>query len=331
MGLINRSVVAVVYDGLCGFEFGVATELFGLARPELDVDWYDFDVVTPDPGPLRALGGLTFDACRDLTRIEQAGTVVLPGWRDPGEEPPAALVDAIRVAHANGARILSICSGVFVIAATGLLDRQPATTHWRYTDRLAAMYPLIDVRPDVLYVDNGTILTSAGSAAGIDLGLHLIRRDFGASVATEVARRLVLPPHRDGGQAQFISAPVPTLTDTSLNDVIEWALGNLASPLTVSDLARHANVAPRTFARRFRAEIGATPHRWLTRQRVALVQQLLETTDASIEEIAQRAGFGSAATLRHHFHRELRTTPVGYRSSFRHPTPAQAPAPNSGT
>lgn len=316
---MQHRVVAVAYDGLCAFEFGVAAELFGLARPELGVDWYEFEVVSLDPGPLRTLGGATLSAPTDLARIETAGTVVLPGWRDPSELPPARLIDSLRVAHARGARLLSICSGVFVLAATGLLDGAAATTHWRYTDRLRAMYPAIDVQPDVLYVDNGSVLTSAGSAAGLDLGLHLIRRDFGHRVASTVARRLVLPPHRDGGQAQFIDTPVTSLADQSLAPTLDWALDHLAEPLRVADLAAHANTSVRTFARRFRNETGMPPHQWLTRQRVLHAQVLLESTDQSIEAVAAACGFGSAATLRHHFERATRTTPTRYRAGFHRP------------
>ncbi|MEM9656624.1 MAG: DJ-1/PfpI family protein, partial [Actinomycetota bacterium] len=192
----NRQVTAVAYDGLCTFEFGVAVELFGLARPELDVDWYRFAVVSVDPGPIGTLAGVQLTAPTDLEQVRTAGTVVLPGWRDPTERPPEDLLNAIVIAHERGARVLSICSGVFVLAATGLLDGRAATTHWRYTDLLRSMYPGIDVQPDVLYVDNGSTLTSAGSAAGLDLGLHLIRRDYCAGVANSVARRLVVPPHR---------------------------------------------------------------------------------------------------------------------------------------
>lgn len=314
--MINKTVVAVAYDGLCTFEFGVATELFGLARPELDVDWYDFDVVSIDEGPLRSLGGLTVSAPTDLAMIENAGTIVIPGWRDPGEEPPQRLRDALVLAHTKGARVMSICSGVFVLAATGLLDGQAATTHWRYTDQLQATYPAIDVQPDVLYIDNGQTLTSAGSAAGLDLGLHLIRNDYGAAVANQVARRLVIPPQRDGGQAQFINAPKPTDTGPAMASTINWALEHLGDSLTVARLAEHAVLSERTFARRFVAEVGQAPHRWLTSQRVLLAQELLETTALSVDSVATACGLGSAANLRHHFERETTTTPSRYRSMF---------------
>lgn len=312
----NRSVVAVAYDGLCAFEFGVATELFGLARPELDVEWYDFAVVSTDPTPLRTLGGVEMHAPTNFEAIEAAGTVVLPGWRDPAEPAPLRLLDAIRSAHTGGARIMSICSGVFVLAATGLLDGKSATTHWRYVKRLQADYPSIDVEPEVLYIDNGSTLTSAGSAAGIDLGLHLIRRDYGPSVANTVARRLVVPPHRDGGQAQYITQPIASEEAPTLSATIDWALEHLREQLTVETLAAHAHMSTRTFTRRFSDATGTTPHRWLTQNRVLRAQELLETTQLTVDEIATRTGLGSAANLRHHFERATQTTPSRFRAAF---------------
>ena len=205
----NRLVVALAYDGLCTFEFGVAVEIFGLDRPEMGADWYRFRVAAADAGPMRAMGGIRVSVDGGLSLLERAGTIIVPGWRGADQPVPAPLVRALRRAHAKGARLLSFCSGVFVLAATGLLDGRRATTHWRYTERLAQAYPRIGVVADVLYVDEGSLLTAAGTAAGIDLSLHLIRRDWGTAAANSVARRLVVPPHRDGGQAQFIEAPVP--------------------------------------------------------------------------------------------------------------------------
>ncbi len=319
-----QQTVAIAYDGLCLFEFGVATELFGLPRPELDMDWYTFRTISIDAGPLTALGGVRLEADHDLDALAGAGTIVIPGWKGPDVEPPPELLDALRTAHARGARIMTICSGVFVLAATGLLDGLEATTHWRYTDDLRARRPAITVVPDVLFVDNGQLLTSAGSAAGLDLGLHLIRRDHGADVANRVARRLVLPPQRDGGQAQFIVRSIDerTATETGIAQTLDWALERLAEPLEVADLAAHAAMSPRTFARRFAADTGTTPHRWLTRQRVIAAQTLLETTDEPIDRVATECGFGSAATLRRHFTALVQTTPTAYRSRFR-----AAPAP----
>lgn len=314
----NLDVVAIAYDGQCMFELGIATELFGLARPELGVPWYRFRVVAATPGPLRTLGGLRVEAAHDLRHVRRAGTIVLPGWMGRDVPPPAPLLAAIRHAHARGARVMSICSGVYVLAAAGLLDGRTATTHWRYTDHLAAAYPDIDVRPNVLFVDHGDVLTSAGSAAGIDLGLHLIRRDHGADVAAAVARRLVVPPQRDGGQAQFIDhARLAASPADALGDTLAWIGRHLADPLTVAHMARHAHQSPRTFARRFVAEVGVTPVQWLVRERVRRAQQLLETTDRSIDEVAALVGFGSAETLRHHFRRIVDTSPSRYRDTFR--------------
>lgn len=316
--LENRRVVAVAYDGLCAFEFGIATELFGLDRPELAVPWYEYKVVAATAEPIRATGGITIHASHDLRHVRQAGTIVLPGWKDKAIEPPVELLRAIRSAHAKGARIMSICSGVYVLAASGLLDDQPATTHWRYVEHLAEKYPRIDVRPNVLYVDNGQTLTSAGSAAGIDLGLHLIRRDFGSSIAGEVARRLVMPPQREGGQAQFIRYPTTTndAPEGPITSSLTWALANLDRELTVAGLAKKANMSTRTFARKFVEETGATPLAWVLTQRLRHAQNLLETTSKSYEQIVSEAGFSSIETMRHHFRQALGTSPSRYRKTF---------------
>src|SRR5215467_2801960 len=231
-GPVNRRVSALVYDRMATFEFGIVTEMFALPRPELDVPWYTFTVCALNRGPMRATGGVSVHARSGLGSLRRAGTIVIPGWRDPAERPPEILLAALRRAHARGARLLSICSGVFVLAAAGLLDGRRATTHWRYVERLRADYPAIRVEPDVLYVDEGAILTSAGSAAGIDLCLHLIRRDYGAEIANQVARRLVVSPHREGGQAQFIREPVSTAPG-GMAPVMEWAVRRLREPLTV--------------------------------------------------------------------------------------------------
>jgi AraC family transcriptional activator FtrA len=309
-------VSALVYDRMATFEFGIVTEMFALPRPELNVPWYAFTVCALNRGPMRATGGVSVQARSGLGSLRRAGTIVIPGWRDPAERPPEALLAALRRAHARGARLLSICSGVFVLAAAGLLDGRRATTHWRYVERLRADYPAIRVEPDVLYVDEGAILTSAGSAAGIDLCLHVIRRDYGAEIANQVARRLVVSPHREGGQAQFIREPVPTSPEGGLAPVMEWAVKRLREPLTVAELARQARMTPRTFARRFVKESGATPHRWLTHQRLEAAQRRLETTRDAIDDVAEACGFDSAMTLRHHFRRAFRTTPTAYRRRF---------------
>jgi AraC family transcriptional activator FtrA len=312
----NRRVAAIAYDGLCTFEFGIVIEMFALPRPELEVEWYDFRVCALDRGPLRATGGITIQPRAGLRALADAGTIVIPGWRDPDERPPEALLRALRAAHGRGARLVTICSGVFVLAAAGLLDGRRATTHWRYAERLQARYPAVRVEPDVLFVDEGQILTSAGSAAGIDLCLHIIRRDFGAEIANQVARRLVVPPQRDGGQSQYIPAPVRHEAKDGLARVLDWAQRRLHEPLTVDRLADRAAMSGRTFARRFRDETGTTPHQWLTHQRLLAAQRRLETTNDSIDIIADAVGLRTAATLRLHFRNMLQTTPTAYRRRF---------------
>jgi AraC family transcriptional activator FtrA len=313
----QRKVVAVAYDGLGIFEFGIVTEVFALPRPELDVDWYRFKVCSVERQPVRANGGITVSACRGLGTLQTAGTIIIPGWRCAADEPPPSnLVRALRRAHAEGARLVSICSGVFVLAATGLLDGKRATTHWLYLDRLTSRYPNIQVEPDVLYVDEGNILTSAGSAAGIDLCLHIVRRDYGAEIANHVARRMVVSPHRDGGQAQYVPNPIRSSASGGLAAVLEWAQSALGGELLVEDLARKAAMSPRTFARRFRQQTGTTPRQWLIHQRVLAAQRRLETTADSIDQVAERVGLQTAASLRQHFRRVLRTTPTLYRQKF---------------
>ena len=310
-------VVVVAYDRLALFELAIAVEVFGLPRPELGIPWYEFVVCSADPGLLRATGGAVQVRGRQgLAALAGADTIVVPGWRDPSETPPRRLLEALRRAHRRGARIVSICSGVFVLAAAGLLHNKRATTHWRYTDILRARYPSIRVEPDVLYVQEGRVFTSAGSAAGLDLCLHLVRLDHGAEIANQVARRLVIAPHRDGGQAQFIAKPLPARAGHGLARATDWALGHLDRPLGVDDLAKAAALSPRTFNRRFQTELGTTPHRWLTHQRVLAAQRQLESTRASIDEVAEAVGFGTAQTLRLHFRRILRTSPNAYRRRF---------------
>lgn len=311
-----KSVVTVLYDRLATFEFAIAVEVFALPRPELKVDWYRFSVCSFDARPLRATGGVSVLARGGAGALRNADTIVIPGWRDPDELPPKALLAALRRAHDRGATLLSICSGVFVLAAAGLLDGKRATTHWRYVDQLRAKYPCIDVEPDVLYVDEGRVLTSAGSAAGIDLCLHIVRRDYGAEVANQVARRLVVPPHRDGGQSQYVRAPIRERASDGLAPVMEWAIGRLDRRLTIRDLAKKAAMSERTFARRFVDETGTTPHRWLSAQRLVAAQRLLETTGDSIDDVAEASGFDTAETLRHHFRRAFGTTPTAYRARF---------------
>jgi AraC family transcriptional regulator, transcriptional activator FtrA len=312
---VFRDVAVFVYDGLGAFEFGIVAEIFGLPRPEMGPGWYRFQACSLKPGRLRATGGVSIAASGRITDLARAGTIVIPGWK-ASEAPPATLVTALRRAHAAGARLLSICSGVFVLAATGLLDGKRATTHWRYVDELRTRYPRIRVQPDVLYVDEGSILTSAGSAAGIDLCLHVVRRDFGAEIANQVARRLVMPPHRDGGQAQYVRDAARSPGIGGLAPVLQWATAHLHERLSVEELADRAAMSSRTFARRFLEQTGTTPHQWLMHQRLISAQRRLEKTDESVDRIAEAVGLDSAATLRQYFSRVLRTTPTAYRRQF---------------
>ena len=312
----TRDVVVLVYDGLCTFEFAIAVEVFGLPRPELGPNWYRFHVCSLDPGPLRATGGVLVEADKHLARLSTAGIIILPGWKGVHEAPPKRLLTALRKAHSRGTRLVSICSGVFVLAATGLLNGRRATTHWRYVDELRSRYPEIRVEPDVLFVDEGRILTSAGSAAGIDLCLHIVRQDFGAEIANQVARRLVVAPHRDGGQSQFIQEPMRRAGDIGLAPVLQWLESNLNRQLSVDQLAARAAMSPRTFARQFRRQTGTTPHKWLTHQRLVAAQRRLERTNESMDEVAGAVGWQTAATLRQHFTAHLGTSPTTYRRRF---------------
>ena len=312
----HSSVVAVAYDDLCIFEFGCVYEVFG-PRPELDWPWYRFTVCAAEPGELRAAGGFVVQAPYDLGLIEQADSVIVPGWRDPAEIPPRPLLEALTRVAERGGRLVSICSGVFVLAAAGVLDGCRATTHWRYAEALARQYPRIRVDPDVLYVDEGTILTSAGSAAGLDLCLHIVRRDHGVAIANSVARRMVLAPHRDGDQRQFITTRIAIEAETGqLAALLDWLPAHIDEKLSVADLARFAGMSLRTFQRRFRETLGTTPSDWLIRQRVGRARHLAETTDLSVEQIATRSGFGAVETLRHHFRHLVGTTPSRYRRTF---------------
>ncbi len=298
------------------FEFSIAVEIFGLDRPEMGPDWYQFKVASFDGKPARTTAGLHVVADAGIEVMEDAGTVIIPGW--PMSKPvPQRLSDLLVRAHNRGARILTICSGVAVLAAAGLLAGRRATTHWQYTNHMRATYPDIEIVPDVLYVDEGQILTSAGSAAGIDLCLHLIRRDFGPEAANKVARRLVIPPHRDGGQAQFIERAVPIVYESDrLGPLLDRMRTDLHKEHRISDLARQAGMSERTFLRRFSEATGTTPAKWLLMARLNEARDHLESSDISVEEIAARAGFGTTTNLRHHFREHLNTTPTAYRQTF---------------
>jgi len=311
-------VAAVVAHGTSPFEFAIGCEVFGIDRSaDIGRAWYRFVVCAADRPPVRAHTGFTIDTAHGLEALEIADMILVPATHQPGDPGPS-LLEALSRAHARGARIMSLCSGAFVLAAAGLLDGRRATTHWMHAAELAHRYPTIDVDPGVLYIDDGDILTSAGTAAGIDLCLHVVRQDYGAEAANITARRMVVPLHREGGQAQFVRQPVPSLSARDpFTDAIVWAQEHLDRPITVGELARRSATSPRSFARRFQAHTGTSPRQWLLRQRVALAQQLLETTALPVELIAQRCGLGTAANLRHHFQRMVRTTPTAYRRTFR--------------
>jgi transcriptional regulator GlxA family with amidase domain len=315
-----HTVVALVANGVPPFELGVACEVFGLARREILDPWpYELLLASPDAPTVRTSVGFTLGGVLGVEALDRADTIIIPAWNTkPDRAPTAEVVDALRRAAARGTRLMTVCSGAFALAEAGLLDGLRATTHWMYAERFAERFPEVKVDPDVLYVDEGQILTSAGTAAGIDLCLYVVRLDHGATIANAVARRMVVPPHRDGGQAQFVEAPVSA--DECIDPLavtLDWALEHLDEPLSVEVLARRALMSPRTFARRFRSVTGTTPLQWLLRQRILQVQQLLETTDLPIELIAQRSGFGTAAGLRTHFKRALHTSPLAYRNTFR--------------
>ncbi len=313
---MRHKVVALAYDRLCTFEFGCTVELFALARPELTVPWYEFAVCAAERGPIRATGGIRLTVPQTLRALESADTIVIPGWRAPEEPPSPELLGRLRRAFERGARLASICSGVFVLAAAGVLDGKRATTHWKYVAQLSARYPRIRVEPNALYVDEGQVLTSAGSAAGLDMLLHLVRRDHGAKIANQVAQRLVIPPHRDGGQAQFVPRPLPTDERGRLAHLIDFIRAHLAAPHTIGSLAARAAMSPRTLQREFTGATGQAPYEWIVGERIERAKELLETTRLTAQGVAARVGLGSAESLRHHFRRRVGTTPAQYRRRF---------------
>ena len=332
-----RNVAVVVVHGFLPFEFGTICEVFGVDRTDDGLPRYDFAVVSGEPPPLRAHNDFTIQPSYGLQRLADADLIALPAVGDgrlarsaqetagppaspSGPDWPAAfppdLLEALRAAVDRGARVLSICSGAFILGEAGLLDGRRCTTHWRHAAELARRFPQAKVDPDVLYVDDDPVITSAGTAAGIDACLYLVRKEQGSRVANGIARRMVVPPHRDGGQAQYVVQPVAPSCDGTLRDLLEWLRGHLDQTLTVRQLAARANMSERTLARRFVQDTGTTPQRWLTGQRILLAQQLLEESDATVNAIAERSGFGNATALRHHFRVWRGTTPNAYRRLF---------------
>lgn len=311
----NHVVAILAYDGVNAFELGIAAEIFGLLN--MGPGWYRVIICADRPGqPLTTGSFVKIVADAGLSSLRQAGTIIVPGWQDIDATPPHALLEALRRAHARGTRIASICSGVFVVAAAGLLAGRRVAAHWANAEHLARKYPQLSVDANVLYVDDGDILSSAGRAAGLDLCVHIVRRDFGPEVANEVARRLVIPAHREGGQAQFIRCPVGAEGDP-LVELRNWAKEHLDRNLTIADLAAKAQMSRRTFIRRFEEATGVSPGEWVLLERTARACSLLEATAMSIEQVATAVGFGSADTLRHHFRTRLATTPIRYRAGFR--------------
>ncbi|MBL0888226.1 GlxA family transcriptional regulator [Myceligenerans indicum] len=309
----NHQIAVLVLEGAKPLDVGIPAQVFS-HRPSMP---YEVRVCGAAPGLVTGGDGLSYHVAQGLDALERADTVFVPGYRAPATTaPPGVVVDALRAAHARGARLAAISTGAFALAATGLLDGKRATTHWHYTAALRGQYPRVQVDGNVLFVDEGDVLTSAGAASGIDLCLHLVRRDHGVGLSNDVARRLVAAPYRSGGQAQYVPRSVPEPLGDLFAETREWALTHLAEPLTLDDLARNARVSARTFSRRFVADTGYTPMQWVLRARVDLARELLERTGLGVEQIAHKVGLGTAANLRLHFQRILGTSPTEYRHTF---------------
>lgn len=311
----SPQVCILAYDGLCTFEFGMAVEVFALPRTEFD-RWYRTTTIAAEPGRIRGLGGVLIEADHDLGALAKADLIVIPGWKGVDAPVPADLIEALHDAHADGARIATICSGVFALAATGLLDGRRATAHWRYTETLAKRFRKIEVEPDVLFVDEGALLSSAGSAAGLDMCLHIIRQDFGVEHANAVARRLVLPAQREGGQRQFVPRPVPPERGGRIAPLLDTIRAQLDEPWPMARMAVVAGLSYRTLARRFRDVTGQSPISWLAAQRVARAAELLESTELSLSDVAHTSGFRSSETFRREFRAARGISPSQYRRAF---------------
>ncbi|MFI6930556.1 GlxA family transcriptional regulator [Streptomyces sp. NPDC050287] len=327
-----KNVVAVLLDGFDPFELGVVCEVFGTDRSDEGLPVYDFAVASAEGRTLRTHAGFSLTVDHGLERLETADLIAVPaGDGFQHRSFPPELLRALCAAVDRGTRVLSVCSGVFVLAAAGLLDDRRCATHWRDAEQLARRYPRAAVEPDVLYIDDDPVITSAGTAAGIDACLHLVRKEQGPEVANKIARRMVVPPHRDGGQAQYIERPLPASSCDTVGEVLVWMQEHLDEEVSVEQLAELAHMSPRTFARRFQQETGTTPYRWILRQRVLLAQRLLEATDETVDAVAGRTGFGNAAALRHQFVRAVGTTPNAYRRAFRGPEAGSEAEAEAGT
>lgn len=315
----HRRLALVAYDGLRTFEYSIAADVFALQRPDLGVPWYECIVVSPDAGPLVGGGGVRVHPDAPFEAIAGAGTIVIPGWRDVERAPPPRLVRALHDALRRRARILALCSGAFVLGGAGLLDGRRATTHWLFADVFRRRFPQAQFESDVLYVDEGPIITSAGSAAGLDACLHLVRRDHGAAVANTIARRMVVAPHREGGQAQYVDAPVRLRPGRPIGVAMDWARAHLHEPITVDALAARSAMSPRSFLRHFGAAVGLAPHAWLQNERIARARALLETQSRAqmpLGDVAAQCGYESLETFRAAFRRVVGVAPSSYRQRF---------------
>lgn len=311
------SIAVIAFEGISPFHLSVPCMVFGDDLARLGVPRYRLQICAIEPGLIPTMSGFNIDVRHDLSALDQADTVIVPAWRDPDERPPEVLLEALRIAHARGTRIVGLCLGAFVLAEAGLLDGRVASTHWVWADDFAKKYPRVKLDRKALYVDDGDMMTSAGTAAAIDCCLHLLRSDHGAEVANRIARRMVVAPHRHGGQAQYIEQPLPkTMGSDQLAVTLEWAIEHLDLPLCLDMLAEKAAMSRRNFTRRFKMKTGTTVSQWLLNHRLALAQRLLETTDKAIDRIAEMVGFGSSASLRQHFSAVFSISPTAYRRQF---------------